>query len=676
MATQVAPEAPKSGNDARRLGRLQIASATLFLVAAGSFVLTKCIVSPEISFVVHDPNSPWIMYPTRVSTMGMVTKPDDVPKAQFLAHFRLPRVPQSAEVRIRAMREFELHVNDQLAAVSRAGPHSWKKKVRVDITRYLKEAENEIRVDVHNPWGPPLLNLVTIGLPDSVWTDEAWRVQLGSAPMRPAIVAEDMKTLSESQTEPTAMESLRQEKTRLAVVFLCSATLFLAGNRWGGARALATLPWLTLGGLTMLWLGPLAIRAKQLPVDAGFDAFGHLDYIRFILNTHTIPLATDGWSMYHPPLFHLLAAWLLEFIGRGLDGAQALDPARAIPLICGIAHITVAAVMTRKLFPGTSTRLALATLMAGIIPMNIYVSMYISNESPSAFFAGCAILGTVWMLMAPQTSARMSLATGVCMGMALLTKFTALLLVPVACFFVGAKVLLAEKKSFSRAMGSALLMLVGALVVSGWYYVRNVAEFGYPMVVNWDLPGKPAALLQWPGFHTPAYYLAFGEALRHPYFSGFHSFWDGIYSTFWGDGYLAGESTLRTRLPIWNYHFMSSTYLLALPATVLGCIGALRAMVMALKDANLRVRLALSFLLAITAVVLSATAYYTLKVPVYSTVKAFYGLMLLGPLAVFLALGFEEVERHLLSPRLLIIRAGAYGWLGALVAAVYLSYVG
>ncbi len=676
MATQVTPEASKSDDGARQLGWLQATSATLFIVAAGSFLLAKCAISPDVSFVVQDPNSPWIMYPAAVSTMAFITKSDDVPKAYFLEHFPLQRVPQRVEVHVRAMREFELYVNGRSAAVSPAEPHSWKKTVRVDITQYLKQAENEIRVDVHNPSGPPLLNLRTTGLPDSVAAEHAWQVQLGSAPMRPAIVADDTRVLKESQTEPSALESLHREKTVLAVAFLCSATLFLAAHRWGGTRALTALPWLTLAGLTILWLGPLAIRASQLPVDAGFDAPGHLDYIRFILDTHTLPLATDGWSMYHPPLFHLLAAWMLEFTDRGLDGVQALAPARALPLISGVAHVAAAAVMARRIFPGMPARLALATLMAGSIPMNLYVSTYISNESPAAFLAGCVIVATVWILMAPRTSNWLSLATGVCMGMALLTKFTALLLVPVTCFFVAAKVIFVEKEVLWKAMRPVLLLLIGALTVSGWYYARNIAEFGHPLVANWDLPGESKVIRQWPGFRTASYYLTFGEVLWHPYLAGFHSFWDGIYSTFWGDGCIAGETTLRARLPIWNYDFMSSTYLLAVPATVLGCAGALRALVMALTDASLRVRLTLSFLLAITATALTATIYYTLEVPFHSTVKAFYGLMLLGPLAVFLALGFEELEHRLRAPRLLIVRAGAYGWLGTLVAAVYLSFLG
>ena len=661
-------------NALHQLGWLQMASAMVFLITAAGFFLAKCLFSPGISFIVQNPNTPWIMYPAPVTPMGTITKLSNVPIAHFFKQFWLQRVPQSAEVLVQSMREFELYLNDRFVHTNRSSGHTWKTPVRVDITSYLKTGENKLTVAVRNLSGPPLLKLTTTGLPDPITADETWQVQQGNSAPRYTIVANDMKTIDESSKMSSPLESFLRVKAFLALVFLLVTAVFLSVRFLVAKRSLAILPWIVLVVLAVLWLGPIAVRAKQLPVDAGFDAGGHLNYVSFILYRGALPLATDGWSMYHPPLFYLLAAGLLKVCGQGLYSEQTFGLARFIPLIFGIAHIGVASLMARKIFQGEPGRIALTTLMAGIIPMNIYISTYISNESPLAFFAGCTILGTVWILLESETKAWVTLATGAFMGLAMLTKFTGILLVPVVCFFVGAKVLLIERNGLAKALGMVLLLLVGTLTLSGWYYARNILEFGRPLVSNWDLPGE--IILQWPGFHTPAYFLSFGEAVRQPYFAAFHSFWDGIYSTFWGDGEIAGRNVLQGPLPMWNYDFMWSTYLLALPASAVGCIGALRAVAMALKDANPHLRITLSFLLAITSVIVSAMLSYALKVPIYSTVKAFFGLMLVGPIAVFFALGFESIERRLLSRRLLIVRAAAYGWLGTLVVAVYLSYIG
>src|SRR5262249_25521419 len=74
---------------------------------------------------------------------------------------------------------------------------------------------------------------------------------------------------------------------------------------------------------------------------------------------------------------------------------------------------------------------------------------------------------------------------------------------------------------------------------AGWFYARNLRLYGTPLVGNWNLPG-----MRWwsqPGFHTASYYLGFGESLRLPVLAGFHSLADSLYSSFWGDGWIAGR---------------------------------------------------------------------------------------------------------------------------------------
>jgi hypothetical protein len=119
-----------------------------------------------------------------------------------------------------------------------------------------------------------------------------------------------------------------------------------------------------------------------------------------------------------------------------------------------------------------------------------------------------------------------------------------------------------------RARGAAR-RFCPALAVAGWFYARNLAEFGRPLVGNWDLPSPDRIWWSAPGFHTPQYYLRFGESLVRPFYSGFVSFWDALYSTFWGDGFVAGRAGVRARHLAWNYQLMAAGYAFALPATAL-----------------------------------------------------------------------------------------------------------
>jgi hypothetical protein len=208
--------------------------------------------------------------------------------------------------------------------------------------------------------------------------------------------------------------------------------------------------------------------------------------------------------------------------------------------------------------------------------------------------------------------------------------------------------------------------------VAGWYYARNVLYFGTPFVVNWNLPGKP--WWQDPGFHTLNYYIGFGESLRHPYFSGFHSFWDAIYSTFWGDGYLGGKAFIAGRHPFWNYNYMSAVYLLALPATGIFFVGLLKAVQMALKDKDPSSRLIMAFLIISLYSFGLFILFSTLKVPVYGQAKAFYCLAAIGPISVFFTLGLGMVNDWLSSSRLWAGRAVFYGWFGTLISLICLSF--
>ena len=107
-------------NALHQLGWLQMASAMVFLITAAGFFLAKCLFSPGISFIVQNPNTPWIMYPAPVTPMGTITKLSNVPIAHFFKQFWLQRVPQSAEVLVQSMREFELYLNDRFVHTNRS----------------------------------------------------------------------------------------------------------------------------------------------------------------------------------------------------------------------------------------------------------------------------------------------------------------------------------------------------------------------------------------------------------------------------------------------------------------------------------------------------------------------------------------------------------------------------
>jgi hypothetical protein len=213
------------------------------------------------------------------------------------------------------------------------------------------------------------------------------------------------------------------------------------------------------------------------------------------------------------------------------------------------------------------------------------------------------------------------------------------------------------------------------LAVAGWFYARTWLHYGTPAVANWgELPGEGRIWWQQPGFHTPAYYLKFGEALVHPYLAGFHSFWDSLYSTFWGDGFIAGRTDPSWRHDFWDYGFMTAGYWLALPAAVLLLLGGVRLLAEALGDGPPRRRLALGFLATSVWAVFVAFLALTLQLPFFAQAKASYLLMLTAPLALAFAEGCTAVDGWLARRGWAAGRVALCAWLALFAGALFLSY--
>ena len=185
------------------------------------------------------------------------------------------------------------------------------------------------------------------------------------------------------------------------------------------------------------------------------------------------------------------------------------------------------------------------------------------------------------------------------------------------------------------------LALAVCAAVCGWHYARVWAHFGTPLLGNWD--PRTGSLARWwqdNGYQTSAYYLRFGAALAHPWFSGLQSFGDGIYSTLWGDGLFGGCFRLYNR-PAWNYDLMAMGYWLALLPSLGVLVGAILALWRLIRQpsAEWSMLLGLGFLVGLALVCIS------LVVPSYASAKAFYGLSALVPLCACGAWGLDALSR-------------------------------
>lgn len=633
-----------------RATRLELLGGPLLLALLAASLGHATCSSPRMSFLRQDRAEPWIGSPEPVST-GTHWAPRGAPPAvEFRRVFRLPEAAGPLRLRIEALRGFELELNGRRVAERGFDAGDWRRPETLEIDAGLRTGENELVLRVRNPHGPPLLRL-RAEAPGLAFGsgEEGWGARRSDGPWQQPAIADDARRPAAALAAPPLARSLRARGGLLAGLAAVSLLLALA-LRGGAAAAVRRHPertaWIAVAAL---WLAVFAAKVVRLPPWAGFDGPDHLAYVSWILERGSLPLASDGAQMHHPPLFYLVSAGLLLATGTAPEAAGLA--LRLVPLGSGLVLVAVASALARRLFPGDGLRAAAATLAAGFLPLHLTMSAYLGNEPLHAALAALALLLAVGLLLAERASPAQVVALGALLGLAALTKVSSLLLLPLVVGFVALRHAVLDRRPLPGALAPAAGIALVAALACGWYFARNRLSLGRALVGNWDVPGNPIVWWQDPGFHTPGYYLRFGEVLQRPFFASFDSFWDGLYSTLWGDGLVGGVASWSFRHPLWDWELMASGYPLALPATGLLLFGLGALAVAALREPQPGRRLACALLASTVVVTLFAVLLMTLVLPAYSMTKAAYALSLGPVLALALADGFARLHGALDAPR-------------------------
>jgi hypothetical protein len=626
-------------------------------------LLLRCAAGAALPFVVQDAAAPWITAPRPVSAQLQQWGEAEAPVVTFVRRTELAGADEPARLHLRALGSLHARLDGaELASATASGRgpvEAWAELAPAPTSRTL-----ELRVEVSNARGPALLSVSGSGAGGAFATSRPWSVRGADGALAVAVRADDTRRDPRSLAAGSPGAALAEKRDALLLLATLGGLAFLLGRGRLRPGALAVAAPLAASAA---WVFLFASKAARIPPVVGFDARHHLEYVGILLERGALPLAAEGWSTYHPPLFYALSALVV-----GLGGGDAA--LKALPMLAGLGSVWVAWHLARRLLADTPAAPALAVLFAATLPVAVYSAAYFSNESLHALLAGAALAATADCLLAEGPAPRRMLLAALLFGLAALTKFTVLVTLPVAVFFLGWKLLIVERESAPRALAAVAAFAAGVLLVAGWFYLRNALHYGTPLVGNWALPGADQVWWQQPGFHTPAWYAAFGEALVHPFYSGFHSFWDGLYSTFWGDAFVAGRADPTQRHAFWDYGFMTAGYWLALPATALLLLGAVALLAQALGSGPPRRRLALLFLATAGWAVFLAFASLTAELPFFTQVKAAYLLMLAPPLALCFAAGFARAEAWLGRRGGLAARALLYAWLAAHAGSAFLAY--
>lgn len=636
--------------------RLALLGALLAVATAGFW--WKAYLDPRTPYLARQAPAEWILYPTPPDPEMHLAAPV---WAEFRREFVLPQAPGTASLELRAFTTSVVRLNDQPVPYEPPADVNWKRKTALPVGSLLRPGTNRLSVIVTNPAGPPALWAVLRSDGFTLTTDRTWEASLTGAIWQQATLAGQPRTRLAG--DPLfGSETVRDSFGRVVWVWLVGFAVILGVMvLWKKFRSFLSPPaggekpvrreWLSLMVLGVVWVALLANNLPQMPSLLGFDNDGHTEYIHYVQQHGRLPLANEGWQMYQPPLYYLLATGLLEVAAREMD-EKSVTLVRALSGVIGFAHVVLLWLALRRIFPGQRSLAILGICFAASLPAFLCVSHFITNEGLAALLCTATLYFGLRTTRDESPSRALWGATGLCFGLALLAKFSAIVLAPFVVVWLVWHALNSSRQpgearsanhppSHLRAMRvrGLLLALAACLVVCGWHYARVWVRFGNPLVGNWS-PESGFAWWQENGYTTASHFASFGRALSAPLFSGFDSVAGGLYSTLWADGLCSGGTKLTFRPP-WNYVPMIAGLWLALVPAALALLGAVRLVGRWLRGEAFEPLLWPAVLVAYGA----AITFMILRVPSYAQAKAVYGLGALLPLCVCLLTGLETLRR-------------------------------
>ncbi|MGE3127730.1 MAG: ArnT family glycosyltransferase [Fimbriimonadaceae bacterium] len=236
---------------------------------------------------------------------------------------------------------------------------------------------------------------------------------------------------------------------------------------------------------------PQTLQPMKVPDVGAPDERQHANYALGILQGKGIPILKvgdfEGYQSHQPPTYYYtLAAWT-KLVGADLESPYDGLKARSLNILVGLA--TLLAIYLGARWAGASPTGGAVAGSLMLVPMVVALHAAVSND-PLLYCLVSWTLALLVRLARDGWSPRGAVVLGIVAGAALVTKTTAIALLP--CLVVG---WLVTDKSLRNPRSLALAMGVAVLIVTPWW-IRNTTLYGDPLAqqaFKAAFVGSPAA---------------------------------------------------------------------------------------------------------------------------------------------------------------------------------------
>lgn len=262
------------------------------------------------------------------------------------------------------------------------------------------------------------------------------------------------------------------------------------------------------------------IYSITTPIFEAPDEPGHYQYVKYLAAGNGLPVQSFERAKlivdegHQPPLYYAMAAALTFWIdlsnesdinrpnpavSLGVEPNQILHtaaeqfPFRGVSLLVHIVRalsVLLGAVTvwgTYQLGKLVTDNQIVALGAAGVVAFNpqfLFISGAMNNDNALTAFATLSIVVMTTILIQGWTPRR-GTWLGIWIGLAILSKFAAILLIPPAAFVV--IVLTIRERAWRQLLKSAIWIGLPVVLITGWWFVRNQILYydplGYQMFV-------------------------------------------------------------------------------------------------------------------------------------------------------------------------------------------------
>ena len=359
-----------------------------------------------------------------------------------------------------------------------------------------------------------------------------------------------------------------------------------------------------------------------------YDWWGHVAYLDYVARHLGLPDAQSDWESYQPPLYYSVVGYVTRLLLMGgMPEARRYMFWQAFSLACSAGTLLAGFWIAKLLYEKEPSHRLYVLAVLGVAPALVFNAATVNNDVLlnllEFLWLGCLLQG--WK----QPGWRAWLGLSLVLGSALLTKASALVLVPISLLCLWFAPHLPTKTKALMAIGLLLI----ALGMAGWYYLpRSFHENGVDSYLvgnihhlnpKCHIDGVFAKSLVFNPFKVVRYPFVEPWGARHDYFLEY--FFKSIFVGEWSLGHAyrwiarAGILTALLLVPV----FLRGIWL------------------------SVRNRAGKDFPLLVTLASVSSLHWIFVQIAPYTSSQDFrYSVILLVPLVHFFVSGASSLSAH------------------------------